>query len=351
MKRILKGLLVALAVACLLFLVCEGVASLVLAWKTAAAPPTFREQAHCKYDPELGWSQIPGKQVTSLYGPGLGLTVNAQGFRGTRDHSLRTPAGAYRIVCLGDSFTMGYGVSDAESYPAQLERLRPGLESINMGLGGYGVSQCYLWYLRDGVKFECDFLLLSVIGSDFYRMMSDRDASNAYKPGLKIEDGELLVTNVPVPSILEGEGTAELVGKTWEISALARLMRRIHPPKPEGSGPRAPADEPFAPLARAVIERLRDLSRERGQGFAVAYLPVRDELEAGGSSVLYEWLTPLLTELSVPLIDLFPPFLALDPGTRLIHFAPDGHYSKLGNELAARELLSSLQLIDPRCPR
>jgi lysophospholipase L1-like esterase len=69
------------------------------------------------------------------------FTVNAQGFRGTRDVGEKQP-GRSRVFLLGDSYTWGWGVGDDETYAAELERLGGGrLDVINGGTSGWGVFQ------------------------------------------------------------------------------------------------------------------------------------------------------------------------------------------------------------------
>lgn len=47
------------------------------------------------------------------------------------------------MIAVGDSFTAGSEVADAETWPAQLERLIDG-PVINAGVGGYGTDQMIL---------------------------------------------------------------------------------------------------------------------------------------------------------------------------------------------------------------
>lgn len=56
-------------------------------------------------------------------------SFNGLGFRGGEPR-----AGVRRIVCLGDSVTFGYGVSDQQAYPAVLARSFPDLDVINAGM-------------------------------------------------------------------------------------------------------------------------------------------------------------------------------------------------------------------------
>ena len=143
---------VGVALVCLATLIAiEGLSSLILVGRAFVdrAGPLVAERRHTQYDPDLGWVNTPGVQIPDLYGPGRSLSINSQGFRGLHDTSERVAAGRLRILCSGDSFTLGYGVGDADTWCARLTALDSRLETVNMGQGGYGVDQAYLWYLRD----------------------------------------------------------------------------------------------------------------------------------------------------------------------------------------------------------
>ncbi|MBM3975479.1 MAG: hypothetical protein FJ299_00640 [Planctomycetes bacterium] len=351
MKPLLLRATLALCMLPVAWLAAEGIGSLSLAWKASRTPIVLREQFHCEYDPDLGWMNKPNWRAPNVYGPGIDLNTNSQRLRGTREHALGKPAGTYRVLCLGDSFTMGYGVADDESYPARLEQACPGLEAICMGLGGFGLDQAYLWYRRDGVKFEIDTLLVAVIDGDFYRMVALEKATESPKPQLELHEGRLVVTNVPVPNYFVRPETFSGGMSLWKASALYRWISGRSKPASAPAAPVAFRDMPFAPLARAVFEQLRDLSRERGQRLVVVYLPVRNEAVIGRTPLCDEWLAPMLRELGIDLVELIPDFKALTPGRLNTHYLADGHYSELGNTLAAAVLLRELRRLDPGVPR
>ena len=73
-----------------------------------------------RYDPDLGWMNIPNLNLPSRFGPGSHLTHNSSSFRATEEYSHEIPAGVCRIICLGDSFTHGV-CDDRETYAAQMQ--------------------------------------------------------------------------------------------------------------------------------------------------------------------------------------------------------------------------------------
>src|SRR5262245_25280565 len=156
MRKLLKGALRLVLGTAVVFVVLEGLANTALFWYTLLVRPRapLAEKGHTRYDPDLGWTNIPNVSLKDYYGPGLDLTTNAQGFRGTRPVDVAVPPGMLRIICSGDSMTLGYGVRDDQTWCQRLASLDPRIEAVNMGQGGYGVDQAYLWYRRDGAALE-----------------------------------------------------------------------------------------------------------------------------------------------------------------------------------------------------
>jgi hypothetical protein len=338
-RSVQKGML-ALASAALLFFAVEGAASLLVAvrearWDLAGADAgSIEEEQHCEYDADLGWMNIRGRRFDGLYGPGTSFTTNAQGLRATREYAPEVPEGRYRVICLGDSFTMGYGVGDADTFPALLEAGSERLEVVNMGLGGFGIDQDYLWYLRDGARLEAQLLLLLVIPDDFNRVLTDRFMGLHAKPRLAVEGGELVVHNVPVPQGFAASRSARLARAVAERLGVARLFAGAAERAPEiGDGPL-----PFTQVSERILQALRDAARAKGQDFAVVYLPpgplmVRSETPMP----VVRWLESFCTGAGIPYYDLTPSFRRIAPEELAAHFAHD-HYSPRGNQVVAEAL-------------
>ena len=138
----------------------EGISSAVLfvrgiarAWRGPLA-----ERTHTRYDELLGWVNEENVEIPDLYGEGLSIKTNSQGFRADRDYNVTPPAGKVRIICSGDSFTLGYGVDNDHTWCQLLTTFDDRLQTVNMGQGGYGIDQAYLWYERDGIPFSIVFI-------------------------------------------------------------------------------------------------------------------------------------------------------------------------------------------------
>ena len=171
---------------------------LVVALRRGDQQLELKGRRHAQYDAELGWVNAPGGTVPNMYGPGVDVHIDSRGFRQNGPPSARTGAGTLRVVCSGDSFTLGVGVADDRTWCARLAAMDSGLATVNMGQTGYGVDQMYLWYKRDGAKLEHDVQILAYITNDFRRMQLG-SAYGFAKPVLALQKDSLVVENTPVP--------------------------------------------------------------------------------------------------------------------------------------------------------
>ena len=75
--------------------------------------------------------------------------INALGLRDRQDLTMAKPAGTARILCLGDSFTLGWGVRQEQVWPvlaeAEMRRAWPQVQVVNCGGAGTSYADEY-WY-------------------------------------------------------------------------------------------------------------------------------------------------------------------------------------------------------------
>lgn len=88
------------------------------------------------YNPRVFYTLKPG--LNDIFETNEFKTSIAANNKGLRDDdsSLQRPA----IICLGDSYTMGWGVEHSESYAQRLERLS-GQKVLNAGIASYGTAR------------------------------------------------------------------------------------------------------------------------------------------------------------------------------------------------------------------
>lgn len=148
------------------------------------------------HDRELGYAPKPG-----FRGRGAGgwpVSIDADGLR-CSGKSADNAVEARAILAVGDSYTFGEEVGDAETWPAQLQRLS-GRRVLNGGVSGYGLDQIVLRAERLAARHAPSMVIAGFIADDVrrteMRRMWGRD-----KPWFA-PDGtgdRFLVAGVPVP--------------------------------------------------------------------------------------------------------------------------------------------------------
>jgi lysophospholipase L1-like esterase len=131
----------------LLFAVIEGLLRLI--GVPSSSPRQRREmmwkRKGVEQDPTLPWSWAPIPDGMCIWNARGYSRFNSLGFRGPVFQK-KKPQDTFRIVCMGDSCTMGWQVVDDRTYCAVLAHLlqrsfSKHVETINAGVLGYATSQ------------------------------------------------------------------------------------------------------------------------------------------------------------------------------------------------------------------
>lgn len=141
-----------------------------------------RRQANSLYAWELVASR---RMVWEEYAtPGVGYTlmkpgshyefqaipvdINSHGLRGP-ETTYEKPTGTYRILNLGDSIVMGWGVHEEDTYGQRLEALlnetdigKVRYEVINAGVPGWNLENASAYLESEGLKYDPDLILLGL---------------------------------------------------------------------------------------------------------------------------------------------------------------------------------------------
>lgn len=116
-------------------------------------------------DTQLGYAHVPlkvGRHQTDEFD--VLYSIDARGCRVTPD-----PVKAHgTVLVLGDSFTFGHGVNDAEAYPALLANTWTGYKVRNCAGMGWGTAQAAL-VLDDALPEKPSLILYAWIWPDLYR--------------------------------------------------------------------------------------------------------------------------------------------------------------------------------------
>lgn len=348
-----------------LFALLEGSASIYLALEKVPPATKVAEAAHTEFDPVLGWVNLPDVERKNHYGPGNHLKINGQGFRADKDYTKENSKGKIRIICSGDSFTMGYGVNNQNTWPQFLEKKESLWEVVNMGQGGYGTDQSFLWYKRDGLELKHHVHLFAFFVGDFHRMSLEE--FNGYpKPYLALDNGKVKPANLPLsePSswgpylaryarALNGLKLVSLFKESGPNQKKKKPLKLVYPMQ----------GEEIISITGGLFRELKQISQEKGIVLAAVWLPFEREFRNPRYDAFRKQIKQAVVAEGVRFLDLVPDFRRL-PADQLKslfiqqdiknYVGSKGHYTAKGNRVIAdliyRQLgaLPEMQALLPR---
>lgn len=350
-KRLSVVVAINLTILAVLLTTVEGLASYALFAKDVLVVNLIAERKHTKYDADLGWVNIPRLNIADMYGPGIYLKTNALGFRNDDEIDIEVPEGKRRVICSGDSFTLGYGVANDKTWCQRLGSIDPQIEPVNMGQGGYGVDQAYLWFKRDGSKLAHQIHLLAFITNDFARMQSDRFLGYP-KPVLHLSNGALTVRNVPVPELSYNFPRLAHFFQYFETLRTVQFFRGLL--SKLGFSAKRHDTKRTEENRRVVFEVFQDLKNfheQHGSRLMLVYLPTTADLRGNRSNDSVAFIEQTADTLDIPFINLIDAFRKIPYEAAVDLFLKEGqvdypgaagHFNDRGNEIVAEMIYSHL---------
>ncbi|MFT7671046.1 MAG: hypothetical protein ACI8X5_003761 [Planctomycetota bacterium] len=231
-----------------------------------------------EFDSKLGWvkrSDSKTNRSTSEFD--VTFEVNSLGLRDDPMDSPAKPDGTFRVIALGDSFTLGFTVEREDLFVDQIEMAWNAdgrkVDVINTGTEGYSTDQETVWLLENGEAYQPDLVLLFPYDNDIY-WNGQTEYYGKHKPRF---DGE---GNLDHPGPFDEPASAGLE-KTF---AIAHLADKIFGRGPQGhtytpeKGSRMLQSE-FAPLVLPPTGFITD-SVVRTKGSLIALKKKCEELGA-----------------------------------------------------------------------
>lgn len=236
---------------------------------------------------------------------------NAMGCR-CRDYPIPRPKDTIRILALGDSFTMGVGVREEDTFANQLERLLNqkakasgpvrNYEVINCGVSGYGTQEERQLYELHAARYQPDIVLLSMVWNDDLSFLKE------------VERGYLNRTADKFESLFY----------IWGKIQNYRHQRRTFD------------------YSTCVEEILQLDGGVRKQGGRLVVTIFRTD-NGSNWDQLTDTITNGLQGVDIPLLDLGKALLEEHPNKDLKVHEVDGHPNEIAHMIAAQEILALLQ--------
>ncbi|MEM7404369.1 MAG: SGNH/GDSL hydrolase family protein [Pseudomonadota bacterium] len=313
---------------------------------------------YVRYHAELGYEYVPDVCET-LPRPGGGrytIRVNRQGIRANREFSSSVPAGKRRFVVLGDSFAAGQYLSNEHRFSEVLERFRPDIEVVNLALEGTGTDQQLMLFERFARDYAFDVVVAMPFLQNIRRnLVTVREAWDARtgapvlrgKPRYEFIDGNLSLSNVPVPETVEppiGRAQTDTVGTAQRLKSTLNKLPGIGLAKQLAY--RLVAWEPFPEyrddahpawqLMRALLLEIHSVASQR----PMAVVPLFYDSYVRYRMADHYWrrFRSLENDAGIAAIDVLPYFRASKGDTDRLFLRGDAHLSHHGHLLLAHAL-------------
>jgi hypothetical protein len=345
-------------------------------WAKRGAPGRgAHHRVFCDYDAELGWRLTPNKRALRERTEYKHIeTVNSLGMRDV-ERAVANPAGATRVLVLGDSFVEGYSVADDETLTRKLEAHLANngraVEVLNAGVGGYSTDQELIWFRKRGRFFKPDIVVLALYRNDI--LFNPRPAySRGPKPHFRIDEDGLVepperAGPKPVPLVVKGwhRWTAELSGvshtygylrmKWWNLKWRVRQWRDGKSTEPITLDARPERAEVTAAwhVTELLLQQLRVEVEAVGARFVVLWVPaielVHPDDDGGyGEDVVGARLAKIATRRGItlisPLTELRRAQSKLAEQGERVYYESDRHWTRHGHQVAAEVLAERLDI-------
>ena len=240
---------------------------------------------------------------------------NRDGMR-DREHAVERQPGTRRVMMLGDSVTLGYGLRPEQAYPQVLQDLLdargPPAEVFNVAFSGWSTRQERIAYERIGRRYRPDDVVVAVCLNDIPEIHN-----NLARP----------------PHLLQA-----LHARSALVRRLVGAQRReIHDVEELFTAPESPSvRDAFA----RFFEELRQLRGEveaDGGRFGLAVLPFRVQLDTPGTPSVQERIAAFCAGQGIPFLDLLPDLRPLGEGA----FLDYDHLSAAGARRVAEAIADS----------
>ena len=290
------------------------------------------------------------------------VSINALGYRQQEfrfDKSAQT-----RVLVVGDSFTFGYGVEEADGYVRVLEReliaanASLNIEVINAGVPAWWTDAYYLYLKTRGLALDPDVVILGLfMGND----IDARDARHAIWSETDAAGLPLAITSDRV-RIDNGRRVRVKRRARWVIPVLrnshlfqllytsGKNVGRLFSPKIQAE---TLYQETYSAETEAIIVKVKKLivamatmTQAQNARFVVAMIPERKQVynDRGKGRQSLDYAKPqrlfakFFTQEHIEYVDLLPAALAAAATDEPLYYTKDSHFTRAGYLVAGREL-------------
>jgi len=329
MRKIFQNIAVAAAALLLCLLFGEAAVRCMFHFVTSYDYEMWRYAAELKQP--LDSSELPFTHRANRNGRyyGVDIRTNSLGMRDP-ERTVVKPAGCRRVLFLGDSYTLGWGVPEEATFSRMLERLLARKETpvqvINMGVGNYNSAMEVALLKRQGLMLDPDLVVLMYYIND----VEPTPELGRVSYWLQRHFYLLGFIRTKVRQLaLMGKG------EDW----LESYYRKLYT-----------VGAPGLKQNRLALQELARLCRSRNIRLLLVNIPDLHRLENYPFSYATEFVRSLAAENGVPFLDLLPVF-AGNRGKSLWVSEADSHSNARANGLASEAIIRKISTEGLLAPR
>jgi hypothetical protein len=338
-RGVLVGLAVAVVTVCVTLVVMEVVIRVFF-------PRTHFAVTVNTWDRVVGTRHIPGARGFVKCGAyEMDLIINSKGLR-DREFPYAKPPGTKRILCLGGSFTAGYGVDCEQTFAKVLEGLLNGdsdtlavWEVLNGGVGSTGTAHQLAYFTTEGYKYQPDIVLLC--------FSQDTDYWDNVRAGLySIEDGILVKHDAPYTSARRVQQVVKYIPFYNTLFARSHLLNLVKSrvarhhyrdlaSRIEASDDERSLDAAEEELTRRLLVALKEAAEAGGGRLVILAVPLPGTYDYYDETLA---LLEYMDGLGAHFVDVSPALRAGAARGLTINYPGDLHWTVDGHRLVARAL-------------
>ena len=265
----------------------------------------------------LPYKKLPFHHFPNRQGDyyGVNIRTNSLGFR-DYEYAVEKPKDVKRIVFLGDSFTLGWGVALKDLFSKQLEQMlkeKGNFEVINMGTGNYNSTMQVELFKLKGLKLNPDLVILVYFVNDVEPTPKNLSAFSYFMKSHSYFFAFLFDRHIKLRLKFDR-------GFNWE-----QYYQKIY------------SDPVLTANQSASIKELSALCRRKGIKLLLVSLPELHILEKYPFSFATEHIKKLAEEADVAFLDLLDALIGYEPASLWVS-SEDFHANARANSIIAQAI-------------
>lgn len=313
-----------------------------------------------QYDSLLGHKYVPNITARLQHGNrGYLLSTDKYGFRNSPLSKNKT---GLKIIALGDSYTAGEGISNAERFTDILQK-RYNCTIHNLAVSDYGIDQQVLAYEKYAKYFDHDMVIIFPFLDDLDRTLYtervglDKNTGQKVlipKPYFQMEDHNLVLRNNPVPKIKNP--VVSSVENTWAKKRIRQFKDFVKTNAPFVFPVASFLQRTFGvysfpwttderskqwAVSIPIFKKLKKLTQ--GKQIIIAPIPYHKSVVLKESSNSYLKIFNKLVDERTSIIDFMDVLIKNNSyNQESVYLNVCGHFSKSGHEVIGEELAKFL---------